>query len=115
MYLNRIDGIGAIIIDEEEYRKDREIQRMVQEFRMYGITIRGMNYTPNQEENLTRVLNTISFTPSELSSGIQLADVCSRATWTHFERDKSDRYNQLSGFWDRTEYRVYEPSIVPAP
>jgi hypothetical protein len=114
MYLERINEIGSIVVDQEEYRKDKELQAMVQDFRRDGITIRGDNYQPMVENKLRRILNTISFTPSHLSIGLQLADVCSRVTWFHFERNKSMRFNQISSLWDRESEKIYEPSIIPS-
>jgi hypothetical protein len=113
MFLDREKGVGSVIMDEEDYRKDKEIQEMVHRFRTFGITIRGIRYQPLKESWLERVLNAINFTPSEMSPGIQLADFCSRSTWQHFERGKSNRFNQLSPLWDREQNRVYEPSVVP--
>lgn len=114
MYLDREGLVGSVIIDEEEYRKDVELRTMIHNFRRYGITLRGWNYQPAKENRLERVLNTVGFTPSEMSSGIQLVDVCSRATWAHFALEKSRRFDQLSAFWDRHESRTYEPVVFPS-
>lgn len=113
MFLERKGMIGSIIVDEEEYKKDKELQMMIHDFRRNGMTIRGSSYQPILENNLRRVLNNIAFTPSHLSGGLQLADVCSRSTWSHFEKSKSDRFTQLNSLWDRNDERCYEPSIVP--
>lgn len=112
-YLERENKIGSIMMDEEEYRKDKELQSLVHTFRRDGIMIRGTNYQPMYENTLTNVLNAPSFTPSHISPGIQLADVISRCTWTHFERQKSNRFNELQSLWDSGD-RVFEPSVVPA-
>lgn len=115
IFLERENRIGSVIIDSEEYIKDKELQSMVHGFRRFGITIRGNRYNPMYENRLKNVLNNISFTPSHLSPGIQLADVCSKCTMLHFERGKSNRFNQLSALWDKNSYdRVFEPSIFPA-
>ena len=113
IYLERENMIGSIIVDEEEYRKDKELQTMIHNFRRHGITLRGDDYQPLLENKLKNILNTISFAPSHQSAGIQLADVCCRATWTHLERNKSERFIQLSSLWDRNENMVYEPSLFP--
>jgi hypothetical protein len=114
MYLNKHSLVGAVVLDEEEYRKDKELQLMAHEFRRHGIILRGWNYQPRYEDRLERVLNALTFAPSEMSPGIQLADVCSRSTWVHFEQGKSNRFNQISPLWNRDNSKVYEPSIVPA-
>jgi hypothetical protein len=113
MYLDRENFIGSAIMDEEEFRKDKELREMINTFRKFGITIRGWNYNPSKENKLERVLNTVQFTPSHTSPGIQLADVCSRATFLHFERTKSNRFFELKPFWDAKDSKVYEPSVVP--
>ena len=115
MYLDREEKIGNIIMDEEEYKKDKALQHMVHEFRRTGITIRGSNYNPRYDSNLENIPNAPSFTSSYLSSGIQLADVIARTTWQHYEHTKSNRFQELTGLWDKNSYRTYEPSVVPAP
>ena len=100
-------------MDEEEYRKDRQLQLMVRTFKRYGIIIRGSFYQPRYIERIERVLNTITFAPSITTPGIQLADFCSRTVWQHFERNKSRRFHQLSPLWDRNGNKVYEPSVIP--
>jgi hypothetical protein len=114
MFLKRqTDGVGNVMMDTEEYRKDHLIQEMVRTFKTTGIIIRGWNYQPMYEEHLERILNTIGFSDSDLSTGIQLADVCCRTVWQHFEHGKSDRFKQLATLWNRDNDRIYEPSVVP--
>lgn len=69
--------------------------------------------TPSIDNQLDRLLNTISISPSEMSAGIQPADVCSRSIWSHFENSKSHRYEQLQPFFDSNGGKVYEPFVVP--
>jgi len=113
MCLNKNGMIGSVVLDEEEYRKDRELQTMTHEFRNHGVILRGESYQPRYEDKLERVLNTITFAPSHMSPGIQLADSISKAVFSHFERCKSNRFNQLSTLWNRDLTKVYEPSVVP--
>ena len=113
MSLKREGAVGAVTMDAEEYRKDRLIQEMVRTFKKNGIIIRGFNYQPRYVERIGRVLDTINFTDSNMSAGIQLADFCARTTWQHFEKNKSERFNQLSDLWDRDDGRIYEPVVFP--
>lgn len=114
MFLKRqVNGIGNVMMDAEEYRKDHAIQEMVRTFKTSGIIIRGWTYQPRYEEKLDRILNTIAFADSISSIGIQLADFCCRTTWQHFERQKSNRFTQLSPLWNQTQCRTYEPSVIP--
>jgi len=114
MFLKRqTNGIGNVMMDTEEYRKDHLLQEMVRTFKATGIVIRGSDYQPRYEERLDRILNTIAFSDSNLSIGIQLADVCCRSIWQHYERGKSNRFNQLAPLWNRNNGTIYEPSVIP--
>ncbi len=114
MFLKRqTDGVGAVVMDPEEYRKDHLLQEMVRTFKSTGIIIRGCDYQPRYEEHLERILNTIAFSDSDLSSGIQLADVCCRTVWQHYESAKSIRFGQLASLWNRENSRIFEPSLIP--
>ena len=113
MSLKREDAVGSVIMDAEEYRKDRLIQEMVRTFKKDGIIIRGWKYQPFYREKIARIIDTINFTDSNVSSGIQLADFCARTTWQHYERKKSMRFQQLSHLWDRAGSTTYEPSVFP--
>jgi hypothetical protein len=113
MSLNRRKMIGSVTIDEEEYRKDKELQVMIRSFKRGDIVIRGASYQPRFTERIERILNTLNVASSAMAPGLQLADFCSRSTWLHFERKKSNRFNQLSSLWDRDANRVYEPSVFP--
>lgn len=114
MFLKRqTNGIGNVMMDSEEYKRDHLLQEMVRTFKRTGIIMRGWAYQPRYEERLERILNTIAFSDSDLSSGIQLADVCSRTTWQRYEHNLSGRYNQLNPLWNRQGTIIYEPSIIP--
>ncbi|MFH0897726.1 MAG: DUF3800 domain-containing protein [Candidatus Bathyarchaeota archaeon] len=112
MSLKRESAIGNVTMDAEEYRKDILIQEMVRNFKRDGIQIRGMNYQPMYYENISQIIDTISFTDSKVSTCIQLVDFCSRSTWQHYESSKSKRFSQLSPLWDHNS-KVYEPSVFP--
>jgi hypothetical protein len=113
MFLKGRSEVGGVTMDAEEYRKDRLMQEMVKTFKKTGIIIRGADYQPIYDERIDRILNTINFTDSTMSAGIQLADFCCRTTWQHYERSKSDRFNQIAPLWNRDKNKVYEPSVFP--
>lgn len=112
MYLERVNEVGAVYLDEEEYKKDKSLRQMIHSFRRKGTAIRGFFYRPSHVNRLERILNAISFTPSEMSPGTQLADFISRTTWLHFERNKSRRFNQVK-HWDTQKGVQYEPCVIP--
>lgn len=112
-FLIREDAVSpSIIMDEEEYRKDKVLQRVVHHARRAGIQMAGWGYQP-LPDRLDRFLNVITFLPSETSPSIQLVDFCVHSIFKHFERAKSKRYLQLEPLFDRSNGRVWEPSIVP--
>ncbi len=115
MFLKRqTNGIGNVIMDTEEVRKDRAIQEMIRTFKVVGTEIRGWDYQPRFVDRLERILNTITFADSSITTGIQLADVCCRTVWQHIEKGKSTRYAELQPYWNRENGgRIYEPSILP--
>jgi len=115
IFLEREKMIGSIIVDEEQYKKDKDLRILMHDFKSTGITIRGGSYDPILENKLKNIIDNISFTASHHSAGIQLADAVSRVTFSHFERNKSDRFNQLDPYWDRKESTFREPSVVPKP
>lgn len=114
MYLERKGHLGTATIDEEEYKNDKQIRQLVYNMKRYGAEIRSRYYQPYDVNHLERLLDTINISPSEMSTGIQLADVCSRSIWNHFKKSKSSRYKQLEPFFDHNKDVVYEPSLVPA-
>ena len=113
MFLEREDFIGSVVVDTEEYKKDIGVRTLIHQLRRFGATIRGINYQPRRENKLKRILNAINLSPSEMSTGIQLADICSRSVWSHFEKQKSNRFDQLKVIFDRGENQIFEPSIIP--
>jgi len=113
MFLESRSAVGNVTMDSEEYRKDHKIQEMVRTFKRTGIIIRGFLYNPMYTDRIGRVLNTINFTDSNMSPGIQLADFICRTTWQHYERSKSQRFKQISPLWNRDGTRIYEPSMFP--
>jgi hypothetical protein len=113
IYLEREKMIGSIIVDEEQYKKDKDLRILMHDFKSSGITIRGSSYNPILENKLKNIIDNISFTASHHSAGIQLADAVSRVTFSHFERNKSDRFNQLAEFWDSKDNSFREPSVIP--
>lgn len=113
MTQRRKDMIGSVTIDEEEHRKDKDIQTMIKSFKRDGIILRGFHYRPRYRVKIDNIINTVNIANSNMTPGIQLADFICRTTWQHFERNKSRRFNQISKLWDRDDSRVYEPVIFP--
>jgi hypothetical protein len=111
--LTRLGSLGHVVMDSETYRTDKELQSLVHAGRRAGMTIRGVLYEPAKESYLEPLLNSLVFSPSEMSPGIQLCDFVAYATWSKFERGKDQRFKQLLSLWDRRGNRKYEPCELP--
>lgn len=113
-YLTDNQEEGLVFADEESHKSDKDIIRKMDSLKRTGTTIRGRDYQPQTEDYLEMLLNPLVMAASDMSGGLQLADVCSRAIWLHFANRKSDRYETLRPFFGTFSDRVIEPSIIPA-
>lgn len=111
-HLEETQSVGMVIMDTESRESDRGLRLMVHNAKHRGIRVGGIGYLPMADRKLTHVLNTISFSESHMSPGIQLADFIAYATWSHHERGRSNRWNEITGLW-RTSGHFREPSIIP--
>jgi len=113
-YLVRIDARGIFVMDAEERRKDAKLKELIQNARQQGIVLTS-SYNPLlTNTNLPRLIETVIFVNSDESPGIQLADFAGHAVWRHFERNQSDRFNQIRPLFDRlggVEYglKIWQP------
>lgn len=111
-YLTANQEEGMVLADEESHKGDKKIIRKMDSLKRTGMTIRGRNYQPQTEDHLEMLLNPLVMAASDMSGGLQLADVCSRAIWLYFANRKSDRYKTLRPFFGRFNERIIEPSII---
>jgi hypothetical protein len=74
LQLISIQGIKSIVSSKHDTRFQARWH--------YNLRIK---YQPSLENKLKNVLNTIAFTRSHLSAGLQPAYFISRVTWTHVE------------------------------
>lgn len=110
-HLKKVGRYGMTIVDTQSFEK--EMQQMVHESRKVGIKIGGTRPILT-DSNLENVLNSVVCCPSHMSPGVQIADFVAYATFSHFERNKSRRYDHASSLW-RKAGRFSEPSVVPKP
>jgi len=106
-YLERIDGKGILVMDAEQSRREKKMRRLISEGRKYGIVLKSISNPFLTNTRLPRIVEGIMFVYSEDSPGIQLADFCSHATWLHFEKSKSDRFNQIEHLFDSHQGKIY--------
>jgi len=107
------NGIGIIMMDQEEVKNDRLLQEMILGLKTYGTANIECSNHPTVIDKLDRILNTISFSDSSIIPGIQLADVCCRTVWQKYENQKGERYRQLLQYFNQDEHRHLEPSEIP--
>ena len=101
-FLKRKEDVGCLVLDSEEYKKDKKIRYYIHQARRNGIIRIGTVFWDpfRTQSHFTNIIETCFFTPSELSPVIQLADFCSYATWSYYERKKGYRYNQILHLFD---------------
>lgn len=99
-YLERIDGLGMFVMDEEERKSDKKLKKLIQQARQTGIVLQTPFDPFRTNTHLPKLVESIFFVPSEDSPGIPLADFCCHAIWIHFERGLHDRFNQIQHFFD---------------
>jgi hypothetical protein len=110
-HLVETDSLGMLLMDTENMASQAAMQKIVHAGRRWGGRIGGIIGAPDNPR-LDRILNTLVFTPSHMSAGVQIADFVAYATWSNFERSKGDRYGQIAHLWRRV-VGFSEPSVVP--
>lgn len=92
-------SLGMVMMDTESYKDDGPLRAMIHDARRYGIKIGGQGYNAKFDSTLPHLLNSVGFSPSHMSPGIQLADAIAYATMSHFSRGLSNRFEQLAPLW----------------
>ena len=46
IYLNRENHIGSVVVDEEEYKKDKKVRQLVHDLKKYGAPYKGNTTNP---------------------------------------------------------------------
>ncbi len=106
-FLDSQDEYGSVIIDESESFVDNRLRRLVYKATDEGIKLAGTG------TKILRIMDSAMTTPSEMSPGVQLADFVAYVTWCHYERNQSNRYNQIDHLWrDPPGDSFTEPSLL---
>ncbi len=111
-HLEETQQLGMALMDTEGLNADSALREMVHQARSYGIKVGGINYMPRSDRKLSFVLNSVGFSPSQMSPGIQLADFVAYALFSAHERNRRNRLEQLGPFW-RKVGNFSEPSVIP--
>jgi hypothetical protein len=113
MMLKRNSDTGQVIMDDEHARKDKDLQKTIHKLRANDTIIRSRNYNPPSIERLERITNSILFSHSEASEGIQLADFIAKVVWIKYTHAKINRFMQIEKLFDHNEYRYFDPCLIP--
>lgn len=111
-FLQRVHDRGMMIYDSETVRNDAPLRDFVFKGRFAGVVLETNPFydstAPYRTQNkLEGILESIFFVNSRESPVMQLADFCSHAAWTHFERSKSDRFNEIRHLLDHDGGQVF--------
>lgn len=106
--------IGNVVIDAGESSIDRELRNLIYDAKEDGIKLPGVRN--DADTTLPRLMDTVNVTPSEMSPGIQLADVIAYQVRHEYRYpDTSHGFNAIEHlFRDPDEASLTEPSLVPA-
>jgi len=96
LYLRRVNDVGAIVMD----KSGAEDKTLVTAFETYKK--KGTNF-----QQITRIIDTVFFTPSETSVFLQLCDFAAYAVWSKYERNKDERFTEIESKFDPYGIRVF--------
>jgi len=108
-YLEEKKSAGMVIADAEEGKIDKKIRELLYEAKYEGISI-----TKDKGSRVPRIMDSVALTPSEMSPGVQIADFVAYAVLSKYDRDKGDRFQEISHLWrSPPETEFQEPSLIP--
>ena len=107
------DSIGVVTIDAQERTIDSKLRDLIYSAQDTGIKLPGAS--SRRDTTLPRLMDTITVTPSEMSSGIQLADVVAYQVHHQYKyRGDSYGYKKIEHlFRDPQKSYFTEPSVIP--
>ncbi|MFB6162408.1 MAG: DUF3800 domain-containing protein [Halococcoides sp.] len=112
-HLDEHDSVGTITIDSAERTLDRQLRELIYNAQEDGISLPGARY--KSDTTLPRIMDTITMTPSEMSPGIQLADVVAYQVYGEYTHSGSSHgFESLEHlFRDPSGTTFTEPSVFP--
>lgn len=107
-YCDVNSGVGMVVADAEQSFIDNELRQIVYNAKSDGVRI------VEKGSKLTNIMDSVLFTPSEMSPGIQIADFIAYAIWSDHEYGNSRRWNQIKHLMRDPEGSGFtEPSLLP--
>lgn len=107
-YVDNHGSVGLTICDAEESFIHTQLRKIVNDARSDGVRI------VEEGSKLTNIMDSVMFTPSHMSPGIQIADFVAYAIWSKFEYGNDRRYQEIDHlFRDPPDTDFSEPSLLP--
>ena len=101
-FLRRHSERGVLLMDPSTRIQDRNAKDLIQSARRSGIVLQSaINPQPISDTTLPDLVETILFSPSQDSPGIQLVDFVAYATWKAHEEGKDTRFKQILPYFDK--------------
>ncbi len=102
LWLQRHKTFGMIVSDTSTDGFDTSVRNTYEYFKKVGTSFVTLN----------RLIDTLFFTPSETSIGIQIADFVSYSLKRNYENGDSKIFNQIDKKFDRTKGKVHGLKII---
>lgn len=113
-FLLRKNENGVIIIDLSTKNSDDQIKQMISDSKKSGVVLQSLiSPDPLRTDTKLPSITSTFFSPSEDSAGIQIVDFVAYSIWSHFERRKSTRFNQIMSLFDNDKGTTYGLKIWP--
>lgn len=112
-HLNEHEDVGVVTIDAAERSIDAELRDLIYDARSSGIKLPGMMSA--RDTDLPRIVDTVTMTPSEMSAGVQLADVVAYQILHQYRYSgESHGYEAIEDLFRSPENHPFtEPSVIP--
>ncbi|WP_076143259.1 DUF3800 domain-containing protein [Natrinema saccharevitans] len=107
------DAVGMITMDASERSIDARLRELIYQAQDSGIKLDGAS--SKYDSTLPRIMDTVTVTPSEMSPGIQLADIVAYQIRHQYRYDNDSHGFQAIEhlFRDPDGYSLTEPAIFP--
>lgn len=102
-FLNRTRDQGIIVGDRSDPKKDDVLMRGFEQMKKTGTKFVKVN----------RVIDTLYFTPSETSVGLQLADMTSNTIFRHYEKKDDVFFKHIFPYFDSDHGMVHGLRLYP--
>lgn len=112
-HLEEHEDLGVVTIDAAQRSIDSRLRNLVYDAQSSGIKLPGT--MSNRDTDLPRIADTVTMTPSEMSAGVQLADVVAyQVLHEHRYSGDSHGYDAIEHLMRSPSGHTFtEPSVIP--